>query len=275
MPPAARQQPPEQRVDIRPLGREVQPVSGRSMPQPPALLAGAMIGFASGLTGIGGGVFLSPILLLGGWSDARRAAPLSAAFIFVNSIAGLLGNGQSLAALPADGHGDRRALEEERDVLARRIAAVPFIDTFDLRYNNRILESFSAFASPSGIRAEAESFLAAHRDQSPLVTPVDPAYSLVFVRNANPKGPMSGFGYDYFVDKLGAENSSRVRLLHFAGSRGSGADYAYEVLNSVDGERSAGLIAEAVSAVYGPVPIEMVVEYLHALESIGVIREKK
>ena len=146
---------------------------------------------------------------------------------------------------------------------------------FDLRYNNRILESFSAFASPSGIRAEAESFLAAHRDQSPLVTPVDPAYSLVFVRNANPKGPMSGFGYDYFVDKLGAENSSRVRLLHFAGSRGSGADYAYEVLNSVDGERSAGLIAEAVSAVYGPVPIEMVVEYLHALESIGVIREKK
>ena len=146
---------------------------------------------------------------------------------------------------------------------------------FDLRYNNRILESFSAFASPSGIRAEAESFLDAHRDQSPLVTPVDPAYSLVFVRNANPKGPMSGFGYDYFVDKLGAENSSRVRLLHFAGSRGSGADYAYEVLNSVDGERSAGLIAEAVSAVYGPVPIEMVVEYLHALESIGVIREKK
>ncbi len=146
---------------------------------------------------------------------------------------------------------------------------------FDLRYNNRILESFSAFASPSGIRAEAESFLAAHRDQSPLVTPVDPAYSLVFVRNANPKGPMSGFGYDYFVDKLGAENSRRVRLLQFAGSRGSGADYAYEVLNSVDGERSAGLIAEAVSAVYGPVPIEMVVEYLHALESIGVIREKK
>lgn len=146
---------------------------------------------------------------------------------------------------------------------------------FDLRYNNRVLESFTAFASPSGLRAEAESFIAAHRDPSPLVTPVDPAYSLVFARNADPKGPMSGFGYEYFADKLGVENTGRVRLLRFAGSRGSGGDYAYEVLNFVDGERSAGLIADAVSAVYGPVPIVIVVEYLRALESIGVIRQKK
>ena len=84
------------------LGREVQPAARRSLPHAAALLAGGTIGFVSGLTGIGGGVFLSPILLLGGWSDARRAAPLSAAFILVNSAAALLGHGRSLSALPTE-----------------------------------------------------------------------------------------------------------------------------------------------------------------------------
>lgn len=66
-----------------------------------ALLLGALIGLLSGLTGVGGGIFLSPLLLLMSWADARRTAGVSAAFILVNSASGLLGNLASVRALPA------------------------------------------------------------------------------------------------------------------------------------------------------------------------------
>lgn len=58
---------------------------------PLALLIGAVIGFLSGLIGIGGGIILSPILLLLGWANMKQTAAISALFIFVNSIAGLFG----------------------------------------------------------------------------------------------------------------------------------------------------------------------------------------
>jgi uncharacterized protein len=58
-----------------------------------ALMIGAAIGLASGMLGIGGGVLLSPVLLLCAWADAKTAAAISAPFIFVNSLAGLAGMG--------------------------------------------------------------------------------------------------------------------------------------------------------------------------------------
>lgn len=72
----------------------------RSVPMALAILVGAVVGFLSGLTGVGGGIFLSPLLLLMGWADTRRTAGVSAAFILVNSIAGLLGNFSGVQALP-------------------------------------------------------------------------------------------------------------------------------------------------------------------------------
>lgn len=57
-----------------------------------AVPVGAGIGYLSGIVGVGGGIFLSPLLLLLGWADARRTAGVSAAFIFVNSVAGLYGH---------------------------------------------------------------------------------------------------------------------------------------------------------------------------------------
>lgn len=63
---------------------------------------GAAVGFLSGLTGTGGGIFLSPILLFLGWSDARIASGVAAVFILSNSIAGLLGNVVIVKALPPD-----------------------------------------------------------------------------------------------------------------------------------------------------------------------------
>ena len=58
---------------------------------PLALLIGAIIGFLSGLIGIGGGIILSPVLLLLGWATMKQTAAVSAIFIFVNSISGLFG----------------------------------------------------------------------------------------------------------------------------------------------------------------------------------------
>lgn len=58
---------------------------------PLALFIGAVIGFLSGLIGIGGGIILSPVLLLLGWADIKKSAAVSALFIFVNSISGLFG----------------------------------------------------------------------------------------------------------------------------------------------------------------------------------------
>jgi uncharacterized membrane protein YfcA len=63
----------------------------RSVSLPLALLFGAVIGLFSGMIGIGGGILLSPILLLMRWASLKEAAAISALFIFVNSVAGLLG----------------------------------------------------------------------------------------------------------------------------------------------------------------------------------------
>ena len=56
-----------------------------------SLLIGGGIGFLSGLIGIGGGILLSPLLLLLNWSDQKQTAAVSALFIFVNSLSGLAG----------------------------------------------------------------------------------------------------------------------------------------------------------------------------------------
>lgn len=66
-----------------------------------AIGLGMFIGLLSGLTGVGGGIFLSPLLLLMGWATMKQAAGVSAAFILVNSVAGLLGYLTKFPTLPA------------------------------------------------------------------------------------------------------------------------------------------------------------------------------
>ena len=69
-------------------------------PRAVALASGGFIGLLAGLTGTGGGIFLTPLLLLAGWARVKSAAAVSALFILCNSIAGLLGNVGSTKQFP-------------------------------------------------------------------------------------------------------------------------------------------------------------------------------
>lgn len=83
---------------------ESQPGSTNTVAPPlwAALVTGCLIGMLSGLTGTGGGIFLSPLLLLFGWANARSSAGLAAPFILLNSIAGLAGSFAKSHALPPE-----------------------------------------------------------------------------------------------------------------------------------------------------------------------------
>ena len=73
-------------------------------PEPPAwpiaTATGGAIGFLSGLTGTGGGIFLSPLILFFGWEAVRKTSGVAAAFILCVSISGLAGNISSVGSLP-------------------------------------------------------------------------------------------------------------------------------------------------------------------------------
>ncbi len=71
--------------------------------QPVAISVGAALGFLAGLTGTGGGIFLTPVLLFCRWAHIRQAAAVSALFIWVNSIAGLVGYFTKVRTIPSLG----------------------------------------------------------------------------------------------------------------------------------------------------------------------------
>jgi len=75
-------------------------VRSAGVPIAPGVMVGGAIGLLSGLTGTGGGIFLSPVLLFTGWARTRLTSGVSAVFILVNSIAGLAGSTVTFAALP-------------------------------------------------------------------------------------------------------------------------------------------------------------------------------
>jgi uncharacterized protein len=75
-------------------------LKGIDIPTLPAVASGGVIGLLSGLTGTGGGIFLSPLMLFTGWAGTRPTSGASAAFILANSVAGLTGNVASAQNLP-------------------------------------------------------------------------------------------------------------------------------------------------------------------------------
>ena len=167
----------------------------------------------------------------------------------------------------------------QRDRLAAEEAAN--LGRHHLAYETAVVESLSRFFTiPPDARTRAETRLA---DIARLVggaaVAEPPAATasgrVVYRRNPDVPGPVSVFGYDYLLAHYGEERAAGLRLRQHRGVHGTspagGGEYAYEVLNLVDGSRNAQQIRDAVSATYGPVPLAYVVEYLDALRQIGLL----
>ncbi|HEX4959513.1 MAG TPA: M28 family peptidase [Thermoanaerobaculia bacterium] len=239
------------------------------------------------------GSFRVPAIYLNDWPDRyihthadgvanidatklERAAFLGAASAYY--LAGL-----DEAQVPALWQEVRRgSLERTAEALARadrlRAAGEPAeaanLLRFHLAYEAAVVDSINRFAAPSAeVRKESEAFLITLRS---LVGPL-PAGSpetggaVVYRRAAEPKGPMGGFGYDWFQDHTAAKGIAAPALLKRTGLWGGGGDYVYEALNLVDGRRTVRQIRDDLAAIYGPLPLAEVAEYLHDLEAIGVI----
>jgi aminopeptidase YwaD len=175
----------------------------------------------------------------------------------------------------------RNALDRGGEHLARR-AALPALDAaasteVHFEVERRKIESIAAFAPLSDVqRNSAMHFL--EELQKLFVMPVPAIYvprdETVYERNPAVEGPMHAFGYSYIEDRLGAERLAALRLPQHSTAFGTGGMFTYEALNFVDGERSVSDIRDWLVAELGDVPVDYVVEYLSALESIGVIRRK-
>jgi aminopeptidase YwaD len=89
-------------------------------------------------------------------------------------------------------------------------------------------------------------------------------------------GPLIYQNDDVLVDRLGTERVRKIKLLHADSSRllnvqDRAAIYAYEILNFVDGKKSVVEIRDAVAAELGPIPVELVADYLQACEEAKII----
>ena len=82
------------------------------------------------------------------------------------------------------------------------------------------------------------------------------------------------FANRFTVAVAKAAGVAAPRLLSYQSQWGAGEEYAYETVNFASGKRNAQDIRDAVSAEYGPIPLEMIVEYLKALEKIGVVTQR-
>jgi hypothetical protein len=235
--------------------------------------------------------FRIPTIYLNDWPDryihTNRDVPANidptklkrAAFIGAAS-AWYLAN---LGAADADGLAlllERRQLErtsrmlERRDELSADDAAA--ITRFHWDYERGVIDSMERFVPQAAAqRATLETRLVALQrtyGSGGQQRPAKGDAARVYRRNPAPKGPMVVFGYDYLADRLGKDRTEALRLRHDSAAGGYSAAYALEALNFVDGRRSVQDIRDALTAEYGPVPVEHVAEYLQALEEVGVLR---
>jgi hypothetical protein len=129
----------------------------------------------------------------------------------------------------------------ERAAAARR-KHDPAATQFEAWYERAMCRSLARFGMSSPCAAEIAS-----KGTGP-----------VYRRNMSVKGPMSVFGYDYFAERY----KQPLKLTD---------DARYEALNFADGTRTTSQIRDALSAIYGPIPLDDVEQYLAAAESIGVV----
>ena len=105
----------------------------KPMPTVYGLVIGSIIGLVSGLIGVGGGIFLSPIIIMANWTTVRNASGVAALFILCNSLAGLAGNLTALRTL------DHNILYWMIAVIIGGLAG-SYLGT--IRFNNKIIITF-------------------------------------------------------------------------------------------------------------------------------------
>jgi hypothetical protein len=168
------------------------------------------------------------------------------------------------------------------EATVERLAALPPDEARALAWS-RMAEEYGAYNAikdfaniPASVDTDSQKFfnnLWAIYGGLPLFPEDTGDAKLVFIRTPAATGPMSLFvGYDYFADHY---KGPMPRLIDYQGLRGGGGEYIYETLNFVDGKKNARTIRDRVSAEYGPVPLDVVVEYLRALEKAGVVKQVK
>jgi hypothetical protein len=171
---------------------------------------------------------------------------------------------------------EEAALRRAADALAQTHglppAEVANRERFQLWYEGRMLDSMSRFFSvPADVRSKADSFLVNLRQLFPDTGKPSAPAGPVYHRNQAIRGSLDAFGYDYLADHLGKDVAAKLELPAFEGLRGGGEDYAYEVLNLVDGSRTTSEIRDALSAIYGPVPQGIVDAFLAAAAKAGLL----
>jgi aminopeptidase YwaD len=180
----------------------------------------------------------------------------------------------------------KRGAAKQREFFGRRTRDLSADETLSTNllscvYETKVLEQLRPIINelPQDSREGSVAEMPKCWTGYPPFGPMEPATAetvkFKYRRSVNPRGPLNVFGYDYFEDHAKAAGVATPKLLSYEGLWGSGEEYAYEVLNFADGKRTAQEIRDAVSAEYGPVPLEIVVEYLKALEKIGVVEQVK
>jgi aminopeptidase YwaD len=170
-----------------------------------------------------------------------------------------------------------RQLRDENLAAPERLRA----DLQSCLYETKLLEQVRAMVSElpkdegEGFRPDMPKCFTGYAPLGATPGRADEMLPVSFKRSPQVTGPLAVFGYDYFEDHAKAAGLATPRLLSYEGLWGSGEEYAYEVLNFADGKRNAEEIRDGVSAEYGPVPLELVVEHLKALEKIGVVEKAK
>jgi aminopeptidase YwaD len=170
-----------------------------------------------------------------------------------------------------------RELRDENLAAPERLAE----DLQSCLYETKLLEQVRAMVyelpkdEREGFRPDMPKCFTGYVPLGPTPGTADRMLQVRFRRSLQVTGPLAVFGYDYFEDHAKAAGVATPKLLSYEGLWGTGEEYAYEVLNLADGTRNAREIRDAVSAEYGPVPLGLVVEYLKALEKIGVVEEAK
>ena len=132
----------------------------------------------------------------------------------------------------------------------------PNVARFAVWYEWKMFESLSRFGMQTPNPDRFLAVLGALLDTKAGPPRTGPVYR----RNQNIKGPMGAFGYDYFADHY-----AQAKDIKLSG------DYTYEALNLADGKRTTSEIRDALAAIYGPVPLADVEQYLAAAASIGVV----